>query len=91
MIKNFKQTQETVPRVRSRSRDRVDDHGDSVFVKVTNLPYEICEDDIKKFFQAVRIEAIELRGDCCVMKCASLKDVSEALCYDQKFLTYKEV
>lgn len=51
--------QQPQKRERSRSRDREqpsDDISSSLFLVVSNLPFEASEDDIRKFMHTLRIE-----------------------------------
>ena len=53
-----------------------------MFVKVSNLPVEASEDDLRKFLVGIKIEAIEHNEGMCTLKLTSLKDVREALTFD---------
>lgn len=58
---------------------------------VSNLPCEATEDDLRKFMHTLRIENLTIIDGVATLKVHSLKDVREAMTYDQKYLYYKEV
>lgn len=60
---------EVLPKTRERSRSRdADDMGSSLFLVVSNLPYEATEDEIIKFMHTLRIENLVINDGVATLK-----------------------